>query len=486
MYSRSVLRHQDLARLGVVGDPRHEHHVAAVEVGLRRHHESAVQAHPQRLRREFALQVDRAPEAGVRARERAHGCRACALHDLAVVPPDDPLELRRPHGALLLALRHEQRDRAVGRAHPGEVDRLLADRGRDRFDRHQASGSPGRSARAHAGGRPAEARHVLARRERARARAAADEQNRRGGGAGRSRSASGRAPPRASGRRGPTTSSPAPRGGLDDAVAAALGHHRLGGDRRRTAARAGSASPSSRVTLARGPRSGRPRRAARSGAPVAAAIQAPSSSAAQSCSAPPNGTSTPASADGSTSCPSRATSTRDVAGAPRGAPCPRRRAGRPRRAAAGGRRSAAGRPPPRWASRAQVGARVGRHERDGARRDALVRPARAARSAISSVASAAAGSRSGGRRGRRAARRPHEPRQDQLARRLRARQRLGQRQQLRQRALGLGRDAGSTRSGTVRAGNSATDCSRASSSSSSTGAPELVLRVEQLAAPGRP
>ena len=74
------------------------------------------------------------------------------------------------------------------------------------------------------------------------------------------------------------------------ALAARRGQERLGHDARRSAGRSASASASRR--LASRP-SSRPSEAApisRSGAPVARATQAPSSSAAQSCQAAPNGT----------------------------------------------------------------------------------------------------------------------------------------------------------------------------------------------------
>ena len=148
----------------------------------------------------------------MRARERAHGCRA----SLFTTWPSCRPTIRSSTGGRTApsssALRHEQRDRAVRRAHPGEVDRLLADRGRDRFDRgpsRRLIGSPGRT-RA-----PMPAADQLKRVTSSRGASAPGRVPRRTNrtGAGAARAISERVGPRPSSRQRsdrPTTSSPAP------------------------------------------------------------------------------------------------------------------------------------------------------------------------------------------------------------------------------------------------------------------------------------
>ena len=212
---------------------------------------------------------------------------------------------------------------------------------------------------------------------------------------------------------------------------------------------------------------------------MAEAIHAPSSSAAQSCSAPPNGTSDGVLGLGQRpAASSRATSTATSQGASleHRADLAARHALAEQRPAAVDQQQvdllALGEPD-------QVGARVGRDERHGARRDALARSARrapprtsrgASRSSRFSVCRPPRDARSG------APRRAHQPGEDQLARRLGARQRLGER---RAAARGPRRVCGATQDRRARAprapGTRHSDSLRASSSSSSTGAPKLVV-----------
>ena len=153
--------------------------------------------------------------------------------------------------------------------------------------------------------RPREAGDVGLRRQGPRALAAAHEDRRRGSRAGDLR------PGRAEALLAPALRQPdheqaGALGGLEDAGRARARPPPARSGSRRTAARAARRRPG-----------GGPRGCARrcrpsapsilSGAPVAEAIQAPSSSAAQSCSAPPNGTTTGWSLSGLSGAPSRAT-----------------------------------------------------------------------------------------------------------------------------------------------------------------------------------
>src|SRR5215208_7168846 len=79
-------RDEDLAGLRVIGDPRRQHDIAAVEVLGVRDHEPGMEPDPERCER--LLELHRGAEAGVCARERAHGRAALALDDLAVVALD--------------------------------------------------------------------------------------------------------------------------------------------------------------------------------------------------------------------------------------------------------------------------------------------------------------------------------------------------------------------------------------------------------------